>query len=356
MRLLRDRNLAKGLLKIGRYKKMKRNYFLILFVLLILLFTSCGKKRAFYEPLNEEKIIISDEAVVEATIIFLMRTDECPEFVNPTDVGPSECPLTDKPPIPKDSAIIRIDKIIEYNRSQNSKSPFLSEGQEFKALFSYSSRLAKIRYSLLQSVGVEKSNNTQEQKDSATPKYQTEKEYIPQEYVAGEGRYYIYTVGSNIEKDEVKLLGVQEGNKIRVEINLYDAFATIGIYNRIPSPNDLNIAIENIILPEVIKVNTPTTFTAQFRNVGPKSCCEFKSRLNTIRSGGSSGPSQYLQVEYVCNKEVQGFAPGEIRNFPYKVKFAIPDFYSLNISGQCLVEKEFDITDNSKTTQIEVVS
>lgn len=107
---------------------------------------------------------------------------------------------------PKDTGVIRIDKIISGNYQ---KLKGIEEGSEITVQFDYSSRPAKIRMIPVS----EEPSNSPEEPVSHVPTFA---EPIPRE-----NGYFIYNIETNLvgEETEIILPGLKVGSKFRATIN-----------------------------------------------------------------------------------------------------------------------------------------
>ena len=207
------------------------------------------------------KSIISDIGTIEATIISITKTEVCPDKIEPFAPEPTECSIE---PYPKDSGIVRIDKIINYTpyseqpveqleqpspcgeepseegttpgyrgngyRGEDIPKPKLpeyeplQEGQEVSTHFLLTARPAKVRYApipepsqrdLMESAQSE--DISSEQTVGVGHKSEPGKKVFKP--IPNDGNYYVFTTKYGFpETVEKNLPGLEVGTKFRAEI------------------------------------------------------------------------------------------------------------------------------------------
>ena len=215
---------------------------------------------------------ISDIGTIEATIISITKTEVCPDKIEPFAPEPTECSIE---PYPKDSGIVRIDKIINYTpyseqpveqleqpspsgeepaeegttpgyrgngyRGEDLPKPKLpeyeplQEGQEVSTHFLLTARPAKVRYAPIP----ESEPSPHGPMESAQSKDIISEQNISHKSEPGEkifkpipkdGNYYVFTTKYGFpETVEKNLPGLEVGIKIRAEI-YYDGSLYIEEY------------------------------------------------------------------------------------------------------------------------------
>ena len=207
---------------------------------------------------------ISDIGTIEATVISITKTDVCPDKIEPFAPEPTECSIE---PYPKDSGIVRIDKIINYTSyseqpieqleqpspsgeepSEEGTTPGykgngykgedlpkpklpeyepLQEGQEVSTHFLLTARPAKVRYAptpesdpsprgLMESAQSEDISSEQ----TVGVDYKSEQGKKIFKPIPKNGNYYVFTTKYGFPETVEKILpGLKEGDKFRAKIN-----------------------------------------------------------------------------------------------------------------------------------------
>jgi len=204
---------------------------------------------------------IRDIGTIEATVISITKTEVCPDKIEPFAPEPTECSIE---PYPKDSGIVRIDKIINYTpyseqpveqleqQSPSGEEPSeegttpgyrgngykgedlpkpklpeyepLQEGQEVSTHFLLTARPAKVRYAPT----LESEPSPHGPMESAQSKDIVSGQNISHKSEPGEkifkpipkdGSYYVFTTKYGFpEAIEKNLPGLKVGSKFRAEI------------------------------------------------------------------------------------------------------------------------------------------
>jgi len=190
---------------------------IILIVLVVILAGAVGyfalvKKPVSPTPTSQVNIkgsefIPPDSGVVDLLVISVSKGHYCSPK-NTVSVPAGEVGVPTKPVVTKnescpsegDSGVVKVEKIISYDRYQNPKYKRLEEGKVYNS--SFISRPAKFKYLL-----------------------QPAKETVESGFQAIENGFYVfafYTGGSLTKEHEVILPGFKEGDKIRAQINFFD--------------------------------------------------------------------------------------------------------------------------------------
>ena len=256
---------------------MKKWVFVLIGVLIVLGVSGClnypsGKQDIIIYP--QEFVIyqdyvktiggkprVSDIGVVEATVMLIRKNEICPDKTNATTPESTKCSVE---PYPKDSGIVRIDKIINYtpysyseevteqlnegksleegettpgyegpNYTSTPKPPEyepLQEGQEVQTIFLLTVRPTKIRYTPFNEskAGWE---SAQLESDQQTASHQLEPGRKTFKPIPKDGDYFVFTtkIGDFPETVEKILPGLKVGSKFRAEV-YYDGLLYVKEY------------------------------------------------------------------------------------------------------------------------------
>ena len=189
---------------------MKQKHYLVfeIVVICIILISGCIQENSTAKP----DIMLCPTIDLEATVISL-SPDTNIECEN-------KCPGYQ---YPKDTGVIRIDKIISGNYQELKG---IEEGSEITIEFDYSSRPAKIR--MIPALEAPTSNSPEE----PVSHIPTFAEPIPRE-----NGYFIYIIETNLvdEETETILSGLEVGSKFRATINYCSPIMiSVGKYEIIP--------------------------------------------------------------------------------------------------------------------------
>jgi len=191
---------------------MKQKHYLVfeIVVICIILISGCIQENSTAKP----DIMQCPTINLEATIVSL-SPDTNIECEN-------KCPGYQ---YPKDTGVIRIDKIISIDNSANWELKGIEEGSEITIEFDYSSRPAKIRMI----PALEETSNSPEEPVSHVPTFA---EPIPRE-----NGYFIYNIETNLVGEEIEIIlpGLEVGSKFRATINYCSPdMISVGKYEIIP--------------------------------------------------------------------------------------------------------------------------
>ena len=221
------------------------------------------------------KSIISDIGTIEATVISITKTEVCPDKIEPFAPEPTECSIE---PYPKDSGIVRIDKIINYTpyseqpveqleqpspsgeepseegttpgyrgngyRGEDLPKPKLpeyeplQEGQEVSTHFLLTARPAKVRYAPIPEPepsphGPMEPAQSKDISSEQNMSHKSEPEKKIFKPIPKDGIYYVFTTKYGFpETIEKNLSGLKVGSKFRAEI-WYDGSLYVGEYELI---------------------------------------------------------------------------------------------------------------------------